>query len=202
VGDPVVVAEGVRSTSNNGYADFSVSRQGTLFYGQRAGSNIVRFGWRDRPGKSVETIGEPVEAIRPFSLSPDGTRVAYFAGPILPQSDVWVMDLARGLSTRISFNKGVGPRWSPDGRFVYYNNGSGIYRKPADGSGEEALLAKAGMSDLVNTVSPDGKALLFGSADIMKLALSGGSAAGEAKPEPYLKTSFAEAGAAFSPDGR
>ncbi|MBM3740809.1 MAG: hypothetical protein FJW39_34115, partial [Acidobacteria bacterium] len=202
VGDPVVVAEGLRSASNNGYADFSVSRQGTLFYGQGTGSNKLRFGWRDRPGKSVEMIGEPVEAWSSFRLSPDGMRVAYSAGPNQFQSDVWVMDLERGLSTRISFNKGAWPRWSPDGRFVYYNNGSGIYRKPADGSGEEVLLAKAGLSDFVNTVSPDGKALLFGYGDLMKLALSGGNAVGEARPEPYLKTSFFEGAAAFSPDGR
>ena len=201
VGDPVVVAEGVRTRLVFGYAEFSLSRQGTLLYGQGAEAGRQRFGWRDRSGKSLELIGEPVEASFSFALSPDGTRVAYSAGPTSRQSEVWVMDLARGLRTRISFNKGAGPRWSPDGKFLYYNNRSGIVRKPADGSGEEVLLAKTDGNDSVNTVSPDGKALLSGDRDIMKLPLAAGGH-GEAKPEEYLKTNYDERLAAFSPDGR
>ena len=41
-GDPATVAEGVRNAPNNGYAEFSVSRNGTLFYGQ--GSEEKRCG--------------------------------------------------------------------------------------------------------------------------------------------------------------
>ena len=37
VGDPATVAEGVRNAFGNGYAEFSVSRNGTLFYGQGSG---------------------------------------------------------------------------------------------------------------------------------------------------------------------
>jgi eukaryotic-like serine/threonine-protein kinase len=47
-GDPATVAEGVRNNSGNGYAQFSVSQNGTLFYGQGSGGEKVRFGWRDR----------------------------------------------------------------------------------------------------------------------------------------------------------
>ncbi|MFN7926310.1 MAG: hypothetical protein U0Q16_39795, partial [Bryobacteraceae bacterium] len=56
------------------------------------------------------------------------------------------------------------------------------------------VQAAAMPSDRVNTVSPDGKALLFGFDDVTKLALSEGNAAGELKPEPYLKTGYAEWG--------
>ena len=98
-GDPATVAEGVRIAFSNGYAEFSVSRNGTLFYGQGSGGEKVRFGWRDRAGKLLETIGQPVEARFAFSLSPDGSRVAYTAGPGLGQPDIWVLELAGGLST-------------------------------------------------------------------------------------------------------
>ena len=98
-GDPATVAEGVRNTSSNGYAEFSVSRNGTLFYGQGSAGEKVRFGWRDRAGKLLETIGQPVEARFSFSLSPDGSRVAYYAGPGLGQTDIWVLELAGGRST-------------------------------------------------------------------------------------------------------
>ena len=201
VGDPAVVAEGVRTNSYNASAGFSISRQGTLFYSQGVARGEVRFGWRGRSGQSLELIGEPVPAVGPFALSPDGTRVVYSASAGR-QTDVWMMDLSRGLRTRFSFNGGYLPRWSPDGRFVYYGfQYNGIFRKPADGAGEEVLLAKAGYSHLVHTVSPDGKALLFGFGEIRKLPLAVGDF-GEAKPEEYLKTSFREGWAAFSPDGR
>ncbi|MBM3735353.1 MAG: hypothetical protein FJW39_06145 [Acidobacteria bacterium] len=51
-------------------------------------------------------------------------------------------------------------------------------------------------TDFVTAVSPDGKVLLFGGNDIMKLTLAGGGV------EPWLKTDFSEWGAVFSPDGR
>jgi hypothetical protein len=49
----------------------------------------------------------------------------------------------------------------------------------------------------VQSVSPDGKFLLYGNADIMTLPLTG-----EGKPEAYLQTKYLEYGATFSPDGR
>jgi len=49
----------------------------------------------------------------------------------------------------------------------------------------------------VNSVSADGKQLLFGSKDIQILPLEG-----EKKPAPYFQTKFVESGGAFSPDGR
>lgn len=201
VGDPVVVAEGVRGVPGLGYAEFSLSRQGTLYYARGLESTRVRFGWRDRSGTSLGTIGEPIDAVSGFALSPDQTRVTYAAGTSYRQADVWVMDLVRGLSTQISFNHGLGARWSPDGKLLYYFNvDGGICRKPSDGSGEEIVLTKPGLR--VQTVSPDGKTLLIGNRrDIMKLPIAEG-APGEAKPEEYLKTIYREEGAVFSPDGR
>ncbi|MBY0504191.1 MAG: hypothetical protein K2X03_09785 [Bryobacteraceae bacterium] len=47
------------------------------------------------------------------------------------------------------------------------------------------------------SVSPDGKVLLFGLGDIFAFPLTG-----EREPTPYLQTPGAEDDAAFSPDGR
>jgi len=196
-GDPVTVAEEVLSSAANGCADFSLSRNGSLLYQMGGGERKARFGWRDRSGKLLETLGEPAEVLASFSLSPDGTRVAYAAGPGFDKADVWVLDLARGTRTRVTFNQAIFPRWAPDGKQLYYNNANGIYRKPADGSGEEELLVKTGIFSIVNSVSPDGKFLLFGNSDLMTLPLTG-----DRKAEPYLQTKFAERRAAISPDGR
>ena len=56
---------------------------------------------------------------------------------------------------------------------------------------------KGGRYDRVQSVSPDGKVLLYGNGDIMTLPLTG-----EGKPEAYLQTKYLEYGATFSPDGR
>ena len=56
---------------------------------------------------------------------------------------------------------------------------------------------KGVITDFVNSVSPDGKVLLYGTDDIMTLLLTG-----KGKPEAYLQTKYAERAAAFSPDGR
>ena len=153
------------------------------------------FGWRDRTGKRLETMGQPVEARGDFSLSPDGSRVAYVATLGSGPGDVWVLELSSGLSTRITFSNGVFPRWSPDGKHPYYANPKGIHRKAADGSGEEELVMKGGQSDLVGSVSPDGKYLPYGLSDILALPLIG-----ERKPEPYLQTKYTERRAAYESD--
>ncbi len=196
-GEAVTVAEGVRVTILNRYAEVSVSGNGTLYYGRRSGSQKVQFGWRDRAGKQIEVVGQPVEADSYYSLSPDGNRVAYSASSNGGQSEVWVMELARGLSTRITFNGGSVPQWSPDGKQLYYLNGKGIHRKAADGSGGEEFLFKAGGLEIPTSVSPDGKELLLGIFDIRKLLLSG-----ERKVEAYIETKYIEGYAVFSPDGR
>ena len=56
---------------------------------------------------------------------------------------------------------------------------------------------KGRRGDFVQSVSPDGKFLLYGNGDIMTLPLTG-----ESKPEAYLQTKYTENFAAFSPDGR
>jgi Tol biopolymer transport system component len=56
---------------------------------------------------------------------------------------------------------------------------------------------KIRLGDFVQSVSPDGKVLLYGSTDIMMLPLTG-----EGKPEAYLQTKYGEFSASFSPDGR
>ena len=195
-GNPAVVAEQVGRVFENGFANVSVSVNGTVFYGQGRNAQKVRFGWRDRAGKLLETVGQPVESPRQFALSPDGSRVAYSAGE--GQPDIWVLDLRRGVSTRASFSKGQWPQWSPDGKQLYYRNPTGIHRKSADGSGDEELLRKrTEAADVPLSVSPDGKHLLFGSGDIMTLPLTA-----EREPEPYLQTQYGEFAATFSPDGR
>lgn len=193
IGDPATVAEYVSTASPVGYADFSISNNGTLFYARASGVGKVRLAWRDRAGKRLETMGEPMDAGLGFRLSPDASRVVYASG----EADVWMLDLARGLRTRISLSTAAMPRWSQGGKQLYHTNPKGIYRKASDGLGEEELVVQGGVDDVVQSVSPDGQNLLYGNVDIMTLPLTG-----ERKQEAYLKTKYRETGASFSPDGR
>jgi Tol biopolymer transport system component len=194
-GDPVVVAEGVGLSTNNGYADVSVSSTGTLFYGRGSAEQRTRFAWKDRGGKVLGTVGQEVEGPFSFSLSPDGTKVAYV--PAGNQSDVWVLDMTRGTTARITFSNARGPIWSPDGRDLFFNTSSGICRKAADGSGEEVLITKASRTDRAASVSRDGNTLLFGFGDIFAVPLKG-----EATRKTWLDSKFMEVAPVFSPDGR
>ncbi len=86
-------------------------------------------------------------------LSPDGKRLAVARRD--PQSrtwDIYVIDLARGASSRLTFDPGDDrfPVWSPDGSHIAWRaNRDGtfqIYQKLASGVGPEELLLKADVS--------------------------------------------------------
>ena len=167
-----------------------------LFYSQASRLNRVRFQWRDRSGRVLQNIGEPVATDNWFELSPDNKRLA-FGGFSVVDSDISILDVESGVSTRITFNGGTFPHWSRDGKYLYYNTPTGIHRRAADGSGSESLVWKASYFEWVRAISPDGKTLLFGAHDILRLPLTG-----DAKPEPYLNESHREILPSFSPDGR
>ena len=208
-GDPVPVAEGVDSFPAQSYGLFSVSDNGALVY-RESGGQALALTWFNQNGSLTATLGEPGDYANP-AVSPDQTRIAVaLSGP--GGRDLWIVDIARaGATTRFTFDPGNDdfPVWSPDSTdIVFSSNRSGrqqIYIKRADGSGEERLL-----SDRTGTPtswSKDGRFLLFTSitpktgADIWALPDPRRTSA-DTKPFPILETSFDEAGAQFSPDGR
>ncbi|MBV9341794.1 MAG: PD40 domain-containing protein [Acidobacteria bacterium] len=96
------------------------------------------------------------------SLSPQEDRVALQIDNA--QADIWVLDLARGVRTRLT----VGPVavWSPKGKWIASvsrrNGHSNIYRKPSDGGGTEELLLTGEPQQFVrNDWSRDGKYLIY-----------------------------------------
>jgi Tol biopolymer transport system component len=82
-------------------------------------------------------------------------------------NDIWVMDLARNVRTRLTFGpvSNTFPVWSPDGKWIAYssdrNGHANIYRKPSDGSGVEELLLIDDEVCLPSNWSPDGKTLFY-----------------------------------------
>jgi serine/threonine protein kinase len=205
-GEPVPLAEQI-GTNSVGLARFSVSSEGTLAY--RTGEAGSRLLWLDRTGRELETAGDPGETRNP-ALSPGGDRLAFdLAEPRSGKSDIWVRDLARGVSSRFSFSNGDAfcPVWSPDGRRIVYSGDVGsswdLFEKAAAGEGAETPLLKTDEQKIASDWSRDGRYLSFqsrgkeGGWDVWVLPTFG-----DRKPIPFLKTKFVELVPKFSPDGR
>jgi hypothetical protein len=146
-GEPIRVAHDVEANSLTGASAFSASTNGVLAY--RAGvSKASRFEWFDRAGRHLGTVGE--DALwGQFSLSNDDRHVAaQRVDSSSGDADIWLLDIARGVSRRLTSDPGNenDPVWSPDGRFVAYSRASkgaqNVYRKDVS-SGEEMLLVES-----------------------------------------------------------
>jgi Tol biopolymer transport system component/predicted Ser/Thr protein kinase len=206
-GEPAAIADGIDSFAARNYGLFSVSNTGTLVYRGGTGPQTV-LTWLDQRGNPAGTLGDPGDYANP-AISPDGSRVAVAVGPA-PSRDIWILDVARGTSTRFTFDpaRDDNPSWSPDGKNIAFNSNRGgqrdLYIKPSDGSGEEKLLLKTDEPKTVERFTKDGRFLLFnstgpkaGGGDMWALPLPG-----ETKPVALLQTQFQEGFARVSPEGR
>ena len=212
VGDPVPVADGVQYESAFFQGVFSASQNGMLVYRKGGGdAQDVTLEWIDRSGKVLATIGQP-GAYADASLSPDGKRLAVtIEDRAAGSQDVWIVDLARGIPSRLTFGAGNerSPVWSPDGKqiaFAQLNKGIfDIYTKQSSGEGTEQLVASSAVHKFATDWSPDGKTLHLTTFD-PKVSLGQDlftvSMTGEHKDQPLLSTQFNERAAAVSQDGR
>ncbi|HXH48529.1 MAG TPA: protein kinase, partial [Terriglobia bacterium] len=186
---------------------FSVSQTGLLVYATGGGESSGQLVWMDASGKEIAKVGPPEVSVP--ALSPDGKRLAYMAVNSGGNgTDIWLMDLARGVQTRFTFGPRYNafPVWSPDGTRIAYSsygaNGVNILVKAASGAGNAETLFKADANAVPNDWSRDARYILFfmqndrGDGDIWALPLFG-----ERKPFPYLQTQFNEGDSFFSPDG-
>ena len=119
------VAEQVTLDPAYGIGVFSASPPGVLAYqaGSRERNELT---WLDGSGNRMGTAGQP-EAYDQLALSPDGTKAAVIINEADGIADVWVVDLAQGTRTRLTFSTkeapGVhsDPVWSPDGREIIFS---------------------------------------------------------------------------------
>jgi eukaryotic-like serine/threonine-protein kinase len=207
-GEPVTVADHVGVFINGGF--FSASANDILVYMTSGGAGTSQLTWFDREGKVVGTAGEP-SSYYTLSLSPDGTRaaVSQYAFPSTNLA-VWVLDLARGTKTRLSYGAdfAVDSIWSPDGdRIVFDSNRTGVYdlyEKLANGEKDESILPKSSGTKRPTSWSHDGRLVLYegpdpktAKTDLWVLPLEG-----DKKPYTFLATDFNSSDGQFSPGGR
>ena len=209
VGAPISIAEPVDRFLTGGRAMFTTSRTGTIAYHSYA--NVARLVWVDRTGKEVGTVGAPGDYLN-VRLSPDGGTVLFErTKPGIGTWDLWTIDLARGVETRLTSDPGseAFPVWMPDGRAILFadeshsNTTLNLARKRLDTAVEDQLLPMGTQQRRPIDVSPDGHTLLFtertarGTLNIFTLPL-----AGPATPSALFGSRFNERDPRFSPDGR
>lgn len=212
-GEPVLVAEPVqRLGSLVVIGVFSASQTGLLLYQKGTDTTLSQLTWFDRAGNAVGTLGKPAEFFD-VRLSPDGKSVLASAPDAVGNFDLWAFDLAQGFSRRFTTDAGgeYYGLWSADGRTVIFNStrrgNYDLYRKPASGTGPEELLFADATDKVPNSVSSDGRYLLYFTGGgqrfkLWRLPLIPQPAGAALQPEPLLNTPFNEWWAQFSPDDR
>jgi eukaryotic-like serine/threonine-protein kinase len=206
-GEAVPIAEQVGSYID--YGLFSASSNGVLVYRSGVGLDY-QLRWLDQHGRVLGTVAEPGR-YNSLALSPDGRRVAVSrTNPDnTPNWDVWLLDLGRNMSTRLTYDqvRATNPVWSADGSSVIFDSvhdgESNLYLKSANGAGDDRLLLKSTDGyQYATSWSRDGRFLLYTvespqtKSDLWVLPLQD-----DRKPTPFLRTNFNESSGRFSPDG-
>jgi len=204
-GDPVTIADDIEGS-------FSVTDTGLLMFRKIAPDPNKQLQWYDRQGRQLGTVGTPAN-YGGIDLSPSQDHVSVDI-TANNNRDVWVLDLARGIPSRITFDRASdwSAQWSPDGnRLAFASAGRStgtvqgttqIYQKSSSGVGTEELVQTDGGISIPSSWSPDDKYIVFSRTkgnynDTWLLPLFG-----DRKPRPFLETPFDKIQMRVSPDAR
>jgi predicted Ser/Thr protein kinase len=153
-GNAFPIAEGVGS-ERVGLAFFAVSENGTLAYlTGEASAATTQLRWFDRAGKAVDAVRGRA-SYNNVALARDAKRAAVVqTEPQTNNTDVWLIDLARAIPTRFTFDEAFDwdPVWSPDNTRIAFSSNRGhtpfnLYVKDASGVRSEEQLQKSDVSE-------------------------------------------------------
>jgi hypothetical protein len=180
----------------------SVADNGTFLYRHGVGAGTAdRLAWRDRMGKVMPpTFG--VNGLEP-DISPDGRRAAVIRNSA-GNNDVWLVDLVRGVPSRLTSDTGteLWPVWSPTGEEIAFGRESKIFAQVLGGN-RRVLLENNQPNTYPGAWSRDGRFMLYRatgadtSGDIWAVPLGSSE-----KSFPVVTSRFDETRPQFSPDGR
>ena len=202
----VPVIRTVSTEIMNQVAAFDVSNNGTLVYSPGTPIDRAQFVWVDMAGKVLDSLALPENFYGAFSLSPDGSKLAY--GLNGPESEIWVYDLESQLIQKLTTGGwSQYPIWTPDGQWITYsslvNNRWEIYRQNLNTTSEREQLTNTGNIKISGSWSPDGELLTFyevtpnESRNMYVLSMKDREIT-----EPLHNTSGEDNQPRFSPDGK
>lgn len=201
-GEPITIADGIQS-------GFSVSDNGLLMYRKGSNAPVARqLTWFDRTGRQLGRLGDSGN-YGDLKISPSGDRVA-FDTTVNGNRDIWVIDVARAVPSRITFEPSSdwNPSWSPDGSRIAFASAkpdaAHIYEKASTGVGNDQLVFQD-QTEIPVDWSHDGRYIVFSRLrpgsnqgnNTWVLDLSG-----QKKASPFIDSPFDKAHAKISPDGR
>jgi serine/threonine protein kinase/Tol biopolymer transport system component len=152
----------------------AVALAAAVFYFRRPSAElkVVHF-----PVVSPEKQNLPANGLGPnfFSVSPDGSKVAFVAVDANGHSQLWLRDFDSPTAQPLPGTEDAwGPFWSPDGRFVAFTAGS-LKKVPAAGGPAETITASP--ANFGGTWNRDG-VILFSpgpGSPILRVPSAGGS---------------------------
>jgi serine/threonine-protein kinase len=210
-GTPQPVLEGVS-------ASFDFSQTGTFAYIAEE-QQLRSIFWLDTAGNIQPLHSTPGFYVSP-RFSPDGKRLAFAIAGLRRVGQLWVKDLERGTTSRLTSLPGRNEHavWTPDGKSIVFRSFRGVaqsnmYWIRADGGGEAQQLTEGMVQQMPRSFSPDGKWLAYdqisagGRFEIWTAPVQldrdrGTLGVRLGKAEQLLPTPFDEHNPAFSPDGR
>jgi Tol biopolymer transport system component len=202
LGAPVPVIQGIHNYYGL-YSSVALSDAGTVAYLPADHVEEAGFVWVNRAGNAVPIPGARGNIFSLFRLSPDGHAVGVTLGQAA-QSSVWIFDLERGTRRLLAEADSYGSVWSGDGSSLTYaarrDGTQGLFRKRADGTGNEERLVVRHSASYPSDWSPDNQSLLFeesstrGGFEVW--VYSGGA------PSLFLAGTFDQQYPMFSSDGR
>ncbi len=204
-GPAVTILKDVWISSWTGYADFAFSSTGTLAYvseGSRpTHATLVTV---ERSGREHPFL-EDRRAYRVPRVSPDGRQVAMTL--VDQQVDVWTSDLRRTSLHRLTDSPSwdAYPLWQPGMRWLAFasmrDGVASIYRQELNTGAIEKLVA-TGRPVYPNSWSSDGTLLAYHEEDPQTGTDIWIYSTETRTTKEFLRTSYNERHAEFSPDGR
>jgi len=202
-GDAILVAKDVYESPAAGRAALGVAGSGVVAFRREQFPRQV-FYWVDRTGRRLREFPTR-NTFTNFDLSPAGSRVAATVRlqPYNLGSQLWILDLDRGVATDVSAPDGGGGHsdalWSPDGSRLAFRLGNRLVTRPADGGEVVTLLDRTAYPE---TWSRDGRFIVAGVSvgddyQLWTIDLRDGN-----KTAPLVKGAASLDEPKFSPDGR
>jgi serine/threonine-protein kinase len=191
----------------DGAAHFDVSSSGSLAYAEPVAGRPDEeglFWWT--PSGSTPVAGA-VRHVRAPVLAADGRRIAWASHSGDARSEIWIGDLERGTTTRLTFDGlSVSPAWAPDGRTIHFaSRTTGPFgRARIDVEDRRGSPPISGDAHTFPAAVSSGSGLAIvrhdpqNRADIWLASAADPSAAAR----PLVQSPFDDVAPAFSPDGR